>query len=97
MKKRYADIAKRLIQLRKAFGFHAQKDFYVHLGLIDPSERQTKVSNWEGGTSQPSPQETRAIKDALGITSDWLYYGDRRGLSQDLLMKLPVSDQETDH
>jgi transcriptional regulator with XRE-family HTH domain len=41
------------------------------------------IRTYEEGRNYPSPHNLRKLRDALGVTADWLYWGDTRGLSVD--------------
>lgn len=78
-----ADIARRLIALREALGYN-QVGFAQLVGLSQPA-----LSNYEKGFRRPDYDACLKIKIKTGATRDWILDGDRAGLPQELLMKLP--------
>ena len=65
--------------LREAHGFETAASFSDHLGLS-----RTRWLNIEGGYPV-SVEVARLLRDKTGITTDYVWYGDRSGLT-DLVM-----------
>lgn len=50
--------------------------------------RPNTYSQWESAKGRPRIDEARLLKKYLGYTLDWIYEGDRGGLSMDLAAKI---------
>lgn len=75
----FEDIGKRLALVRRAVGLNGSE--IADKLQIGP----TRWSNWETGLNQIPPQECRKLKRMLpGLSSDWIYDGDRDRLSYEL-------------
>jgi len=61
---------KRLVQLRKEYGF-TQKVMYDILEIT-----QTMYSRIENGGAKLTLENARKIEDSLGVGADWILYGD---------------------
>ena len=83
-----ADIAKRLNALISALD-HTQTSFAHMVGITQPG-----LNNYLKGIRRPDIDVAISIQMRTGVTLDWLYLGDRSGLSARLLEMLPdLSDQ----
>lgn len=80
------DFARRLRDLREAAGYggRQQGEFARMLGIS-----VNAYNNYENAGRIPSPADAWKIVSRTGATLDWLYYGERRGLSPELLRNLP--------
>lgn len=72
-------IGERLELVRAAMGKN-QKAFANAAGVACSTYSQYKT-----GTSSPALEEAHKLCDHWGITLDWIYRGDMRGLSPDLI------------
>lgn len=77
------DIAKRLAALM-ATTERNQSGFAELVGITQPA-----MSNYLKGYRRPQLDEAIRIASRTGVTLDWIYLGDRSGLSQRLLEILP--------
>jgi len=73
------DIGLRLTALREAMGLN-QAAFAKLVGFSQPA-----LANYEKGYRRPNTDQAIQIVTRTGITLDWLYLGERAGLSQRLL------------
>ena len=73
------DIGKRIVMLREALG-HNQSGFAKLVDISQPS-----LANYESGLRRPELDKAFLIVAKTGVTLDWLYLGDRGGLSARLL------------
>lgn len=79
----YAEIGERLQIVRRLMGCRTAKEFSVRFG-VSPS----RVSNWFKGTSRPSQDMAQRICEAAGLTLDYLYRGNKDGLTTERLREL---------
>lgn len=71
------EFSARLKAIRTARGFKRQVAFAERLGVQDK-----RVSAWENGHSTPDSIELlKRVCDVLGVTSDFLLFGDAKTLS----------------
>lgn len=70
----FRSIGDRLRQLR-LFRDALQKDMAAVAGVTPQA-----WNNWEKGRARPDVEQVYALCRATGVTSDWVYYGDRSGL-----------------
>jgi transcriptional regulator with XRE-family HTH domain len=78
-----ADIGRRLVALREALNLNQS----AFAQLIEVS--QPAVNNYERAIRRPDLDVGIKIQLKTGATLDWLYLGDRSGLSSRLLALLP--------
>jgi transcriptional regulator with XRE-family HTH domain len=71
-------IAERLEMVRNLLG-KSQKTFATGAGVAESTYSQYKT-----GKNVPDLDEAHKLCDRWGLTLDWIYRGDRRGLSPDL-------------
>ena len=71
------EIGVRIQQLRSAFKW-TQTDLAAKTGLATSA-----INQWEKGIHPPSLEKAMILREKLGITLDWIYYGDIRGLTPD--------------
>lgn len=83
------DVAARLEMLRIWAGYDSQSAFAVHTGLT-PSE----WNHFETGRRPLSISAAHKLRQRWRVTLDWLYYGDRSGLSVELANSLPILDRK---
>lgn len=81
------DIARRLVTLRETLG-HNQSSFANLIEVTQPA-----INNYEAGFRRPSIEVAVKIRIKTGVTLDWLYLGEREGLSGRLLSLLPDLSQ----
>lgn len=80
------DIGRRIVTLREAMGLN-QAAFAKLVDISQPS-----IANYESGLRRPELDKGAQIVLKTGITLDWLYLGERQGLSARLLELLPALD-----
>lgn len=78
------DIGARVAMLRRWAGFDSQTAFAVSIGL-DPSE----INHYESGRRRLALTAAQRLRARYRVTLDWLYYGDRSGLSLEIDRSLP--------
>lgn len=66
-----------------------QAAFARLVGISQPS-----LANYEKGDRRPELDKAIQIITKTGITLDWLYLGERQGLSSRLLELLPALDDQ---
>ena len=71
-------IGERLMLTRNVFGM-TQTEFGKGAGI-----KKSTYNQYEKGKERPSLDEAIKLCDKYGITLDWIYLGDSRGLSPDL-------------
>ena len=71
-------IGERLSLMRNVFGM-TQTDFGKGAG-----SKKSTYNQYEKGKERPSLDEAIKLCDKYGLTLDWIYLGDTRGLSPDL-------------
>ncbi len=75
-------IGERLQRLRSVFNV-TQKE------LCDATAIATsRLNQWEQGVHPPSLEGAQQLRLTYGITLDWLYNGDPRGMAHDLVTRL---------
>lgn len=79
-----SDVARRLVLLRAWAGYDNQKAFAVATGLT-PSE----LNHYETARRMPSLAAANKMKQRWGVTLDWIYHGDRSGLTMEVNRTLP--------
>lgn len=77
------DVAARMVLLREWTGLN-QTAFAVRTGIA-----QTLWSHIELGRRRPSIDVANKLKTQWRVTRDWIYDGDRNGLSVELSNSLP--------
>lgn len=79
-------MAERVVMTRLALGYPVQADLCRAIG-VEPN----RWNQYEGGGT-PRRRITLAVVEKLkrrfGVTSDWIYFGDLRGLPRELADKL---------
>ena len=75
--------AERLSRLRHALGYPTASAFAQFLNL-----NQQTYSNYENGFPLSRAAVFRLVQSVPGLTSDWLYFGNSRGLPVDLARRL---------
>lgn len=79
--------SQRLIQARLYRNIQTQAALARALGLRDAD----RVSLWETGQGYPRPMVMYRLVKLLGVTSDWLFFGDpsglQRGVYEDLIIR----------
>jgi transcriptional regulator with XRE-family HTH domain len=70
--------AERVARARIARGFKSQRALADRLGLSNHT-----VSVWEKGRNFPGTAELYSLCQVLGVTSDWLLFGEAHGLSRE--------------
>lgn len=70
-----AEIGVRLQRIRSAFKL-TQTELAERTGLATSA-----LNQWERGVHPPSLDKAIILREKLGITLDWLYFGDIRGLT----------------
>lgn len=83
-----ADIAKRVEALMISLG-HNQTSFALLVGISQPA-----LNNYLKGIRRPDIDVAIQMQLRTGVTLDWLYLGDRAGLSARLLELLPDLSSE---
>lgn len=69
-----AAIARRIVASRMACGLR-HTDLVAVSGITSP-----QLANWEGGKTRPRVDQLALVLPILGVTSDWVYFGDDRAL-----------------
>lgn len=73
-----AEVGRRLGILRRALGYERQNKMTAFLGeRISPQQ----WNNYERGSSLPTIANARFIAMKCRVTVDWLFWGERAGLS----------------
>jgi transcriptional regulator with XRE-family HTH domain len=67
-------IARRLVASRVACGLR-HTDLVAVSGITSP-----QLANWEGAKTRPRVDQLALVLPILGVTSDWVYFGDDRAL-----------------
>lgn len=80
------DFPRRLIQARTYRNIHSQAELARALGLRDAD----RVSLWEAGENYPRPDVMYRLIKLLGVTADWLFFGDPSGLPREVYEDLIV-------
>jgi transcriptional regulator with XRE-family HTH domain len=68
-------VARRMLAARRAAGLRSV-DICAGAGITS-----SQLSNWEAAKSRPRVDQLGLILPFLDVTSDWIYFGDDRGLS----------------
>jgi len=79
-----ADVAARLVLTRLALGLKPSQLAKI-VGLT-----QQMISNYEAGRHLISVTSSNRYVSAFGLTLDWIYRGDMKGLSHDLIMRIQI-------
>ncbi len=92
----WPDMGARLAKIRETAGFTEQRAFALHFDFSPGS-----WNHWERGMSIPWGQALRLI-DSLrdivpGLTLDWIYRGDPRGLPVETLRQLRRTEDLSPH
>lgn len=82
---------KRLRLARKAAGYRTAKDFADKLEID-----QNLYSPYESRSYIPKPATLWKFKQYLGITTDYLLFGDESALQVDIYKKIKVVEAEAD-
>lgn len=77
------DFGVRLCAARIAAGFSTRKELADHIGVD-----QNTYTPWERGRSYPSAKTLLALREAVGVSLDWLMAGDERNLSVETFRKV---------
>jgi hypothetical protein len=80
---RESDVAVRLRHLRAVLGERSAKAFAARLGI-----EYKRWNNFENGSPLSRDAAFILVKAVPGLTLDWLYFGERAGLSYDLAVRL---------
>jgi transcriptional regulator with XRE-family HTH domain len=83
-------IAQRLIATREAFGL-SQLEFAIRAGIPGNTYNQ-----YERARSRPSLDFAVRLCEIYGLTLDWIYFGDIRGLRHDLAVSI-LNELNPDH
>lgn len=70
------EFARRVQKARVARGYHSRPALAEAIGVSTDA-----VYTWERGRNFPSWPDALALRNALGVTLDWLMVGDTAGLS----------------
>lgn len=81
--KSYRAIGARLRQVRTVTGL-AQNELADRLGVSPAS-----INHWEQGNGAPTVWNAIRLIQIVPVTLDWIYTGDRRGLSLNMASVLP--------
>jgi DNA-binding XRE family transcriptional regulator len=84
--KAFPPVAKRLRLLRAACGYKTATAFANKLGISVP-----RYVNFEGGKPLSIEVALKVVQTVPGCSLDWLYMGERRGLSVGLDERLSAS------
>jgi transcriptional regulator with XRE-family HTH domain len=84
-----ASMAARLTLLREWAGFADNKAAFARRSGFTPSEWQ----NYESGSRRLSVTAALRLRRNWRVTLDWLYEGDRAGLSVEVSSSLPHLDE----
>lgn len=76
------DIAERLRLAREALGI-SQAEMGRRAGVTYQA-----WNNWERGAKRISVDQAGRLRRATGISLDWIYWGDMRGLPHELAVKI---------
>lgn len=79
------EIGVRLQRIRSAFHL-TQTELAERTGLATSA-----LNQWEKGVHPPSLEKAIILRENLGITLDWLYFGDIRGLTPDQITNLTTA------
>ena len=79
-----ADVAARLVLTRLALGLKPSQLAKI-VGLT-----QQMISNYESGRHLISVTSSNRYVSTFGLTLDWIYRGDMKGLSHDLIMRIQI-------
>lgn len=71
-----AEFGSRLTLARRARGFRSRAPLARIVGVHTDT-----VGTWEVGRNYPKPPELQKLCQVLGVTADWLLFGDPAGLS----------------
>jgi DNA-binding XRE family transcriptional regulator len=82
--------AKRLRMLRAAAGYKTATAFAHALGILVP-----RYMNFEGGKPLSIEVALKIVQTVPGCSLDWLYNGERRGLTFDLVQRLSEVEEGT--
>lgn len=81
--------ARNLYVLQRLLGYEKDAAFAVALGITAP-----RLSNYYAGKPIPGVIEQRLRQLVPGFSTDWLRYGDRKGLSIELGGRIAVIEAE---
>ena len=76
------DVAARLTLLREIHG-DTQRAFADRVGI-----KPTAWNNYERSQRLIRIQEARKLVNLFGVTTDWIFYGDLKGMPYDLVARL---------
>jgi transcriptional regulator with XRE-family HTH domain len=79
--KKLQEVGNRIKAAREALGL-SQKDIYDALGV-----GASTWHNWESGKRAPDPFVMANLQILHGITLDWIYVGDSKGLPESIMGK----------
>lgn len=82
------DMADRLVLLRHWAGYKGQKDFAEANGLTAP-----ELNHFESGRRQLPLNAANVLRKNWKVTLDWLYHGDRSGLTVTVDRSLPTLEE----
>lgn len=83
------DVAARLELLRLWAGYDSQSAFAVQTGLT-----ASEWNHFETGRRPLSITAAHKLRQRWRVTLDWLYYGDRSGLTVEISNSLPSLDRK---
>jgi transcriptional regulator with XRE-family HTH domain len=75
-------IAERLKLLRASLGM-GQSEFAARVGI-----HQSIYNVYESARRSPSLNDARKLKQRLGVSQDWLYYGEEVAMPERLIIEL---------
>lgn len=78
------DIGRRVALVRNWAGYSSQTGFAAALGLA-----HSEIGHYERGQRRLTLSAAQKIRLHYRVTLDWLYYGDRGGLSIEVERSLP--------
>lgn len=78
------DVAARLVLLRQWAGFTSQAAYAERVGMS-----QSEYNHFESGRRPLTLAAANKLRLKWRVTLDWLYHGDRTGLSVELNRSLP--------
>lgn len=79
----YLEVSRRLSAALTETGIRSAADLAKHMQV-----GESRARNWCNGTSPPPVPEALRLRRLLGITLDWLFAGDPRGMDQGKFIRL---------
>ena len=84
-------ISARIEALRLWAGFENQREFARESGIS-----QTDLNHYETGRRRISLNAANQLRKRWGISLDWIFHGDLRGLDQQMRLELPSLVRDKD-